>query len=92
VLAAFQGVEDQLAASRVLLAQQELRRQASQAADQVEQQLLNRYRSGQVSYTEVITAQASALSARRALVQALADRQTTAVALIQALGGGWQTE
>jgi len=90
VLAAFQDVEDQLAASRVLLIQQDLRRQASQAADQVEQQVLNRYRSGQVSYTEVITAQATALTARRALVQAMADRQTTAVALIQALGGGWQ--
>ena len=90
VLAAFQGVEDQLAATRVLLNQQDLRRQASQAADQVEQQVLNRYRSGQVSYTEVITAQATALNARRALVQAMADRQTTAVALIQSLGGGWQ--
>jgi NodT family efflux transporter outer membrane factor (OMF) lipoprotein len=92
VLTAFQGVEDQLTASRVLLTQQNLLRQASQAADQVEQQLLNRYRSGQVSYTDVITAQASALTARRALVQAMADRQTTAVALIQALGGGWQAE
>ncbi|MGA8786886.1 MAG: efflux transporter outer membrane subunit [Polaromonas sp.] len=90
VLSAFQGVEDQLAATRVLLTQQDLRRQASEAADQVEQQVLNRYRSGQVSYTEVITAQAAALSARRALVQAMADRQTTAVALIQSLGGGWQ--
>lgn len=90
VLAAFQDVEDQLSATRVLLTQQELRRQASQAADQVEQQVLNRYRSGQVGYTEVITAQATALSARRALVQAMADRQTTAVALIQSLGGGWQ--
>ncbi|MEO5606267.1 MAG: efflux transporter outer membrane subunit [Polaromonas sp.] len=90
VLTAFLDVEDQLAATRVLLAQQELRRQASQAADQVEQQVLNRYRSGQVSYTEVITAQATALNARRALVQAMADRQTTAVALIQSLGGGWQ--
>ncbi|MCJ7798440.1 MAG: efflux transporter outer membrane subunit, partial [Polaromonas sp.] len=90
VLAAFQGVEDQLAATRVLLVQQDLRRQASAAADQVEQQVLNRYRSGQVGYTEVITAQATALSARRALVQAMADRQTTAVALIQSLGGGWQ--
>ena len=90
VLVAFQDVEDQLAATRVLLAQQDLRRQASEAADQVEQQVLNRYRSGQVSYTEVITAQATALSARRALVQAMADRQTTAVALIQSLGGGWQ--
>ena len=91
VLTAFQGVEDQLAATRVLLTQQGLRRQASEAADQVEQQVLNRYRSGQVSYTEVITAQATALSARRALVQAMADRQTTAVALIQSLGGGWQS-
>ena len=90
VLTAFQGVEDQLAATRVLRTQQDLRRQASEAADLVEQQVLNRYRSGQVSYTEVITAQATALSARRALVQAMADRQTTAVALIQSLGGGWQ--
>ncbi|WP_309677991.1 efflux transporter outer membrane subunit [Polaromonas sp.] len=89
VLTAFADVEDQLAAARVLQTQLELRRQASQAADQVEQQVLNRYRSGQVSFTEVITAQATALSARRALVQATADRQTTAVALIQSLGGGW---
>ena len=40
-------------------------------------------------YTEVVIAQATALQARRALVQLLAERQTTAVALIQALGGGW---
>ena len=91
VLSAFADVEDKLAATRVLLTQQGLRREASQAADQVEQQVLNRYRSGQVSFTEVITAQATALTARRALVQAAADRQTTAVALIQSLGGGWQT-
>ena len=90
VLAAFQGVEDQLSATAVLQTQQALRHQASTAADQVEQQVLNRYLSGQVSYTEVITAQATALSARRALVQAMTDRQTTAVALIQSLGGGWQ--
>ena len=91
VLSAFQNVEDQLTGVRVLQTQQMLRSQATSAADQVEQQVLNRYRSGQVSYTEVITAQTTALSARRALVQATADRQTTAVALIQALGGGWVT-
>jgi outer membrane protein TolC len=51
--------------------------------------VLNRYQAGQVSYTEVITAQTTALSARRALVQLQSDRQTAAVALIQALGGGW---
>jgi outer membrane protein TolC len=42
-----------------------------------------------VSYTEVVTAQASALSARRTLSQLAANRQAAAIALIQALGGGW---
>ena len=89
VLGAFQQVEDQLVASRVLGQQQALREQASQGADLVEQQVLNRYQAGQVSYTEVINAQATALNARRALAQLQADRQTAAAALIQALGGGW---
>ncbi len=90
VLEAFGDVENQLNATRVLAQQQVLHKQASEAADQVEAQMLNRYKAGQVSYTEVVQAQATALSARRALVQAQADRQTTAVALIQSLGGGWK--
>jgi len=90
VLAAFQQVEDQLAAIRVLAQQQDLRRQASEAADQAETQVLNRYNAGQISFAEVVAAQVTALSARRALVQVQADRQTAAAALIQALGGGWQ--
>jgi NodT family efflux transporter outer membrane factor (OMF) lipoprotein len=90
VLAAFQQVEDQLAATRVLQEQQVLRLQASQAADQTEAQMLNRYKSGQVSYSDVVTTQVTALTARRALVQSQADQQTTAVALIQALGGDWK--
>ena len=92
VLSAFQNVEDQLSSASVLQTQQVLRAQASSAADQVEQQVLNRYRGGQVSFTEVITAQTTALNARRALVQSTADRQTTAVALIQSLGGGWRND
>lgn len=91
VLAAFAGVEDQLAASRVLLQQQGLREQASLAADEAEVLALNRYRAGQTGYTEVVTAQSSALAARRALVQVRTDRQITAVALIQALGGSWNS-
>jgi NodT family efflux transporter outer membrane factor (OMF) lipoprotein len=90
VLNAFADVEDQLAATRVLAQQQELRRQASEAADLVEQQIMNRYRAGQVGYTEVVQAQVTALNARRSLVQVQSDRQTVAVALIQSLGGGWQ--
>ena len=89
VLTAFQAVEDQLSTTRGLSEQEALRRQASAAADLTEQQLLNRYRAGQVSYTDVVTAQASALSARRTLVQLVNSRQASAVALIQALGGGW---
>lgn len=90
VLTAFQDVEDQLAATRVLRDQEALRRQAADAALQAQAQVQRRYEAGQVSYSEVVAAQATALSARRALVQVLADRQTTAVALIQSLGGGWR--
>ncbi len=89
-LTAFQDVEDQLVALRVLQEQQVFRQQASRASDLVEQQVLNRYQAGQVGYTEVITAQQNAAAARRALVQAQIDRQLAAVALIQALGGGWR--
>ena len=92
VLTAFADVEDQLAATRVLAQQQDLQRQASQAADKVEEQVLNRYKAGQVSYSEVVQAQVTALNARRALVQTQGNRQTTAVALIQALGGGWHAD
>ncbi len=90
VLTAFQEVEDQLAALRVLQQQQVLRQQASRSADLVEQQVLNRYQAGQVGFTEVIIAQANAATTRRALVGAQIDRQLAAVALIQALGGGWR--
>jgi NodT family efflux transporter outer membrane factor (OMF) lipoprotein len=92
VLDAFADVEDQLAATRVLAQQQDLQRQASEAADKVEEQVLNRYKAGQVSYSEVVQAQVTALNARRALVQTQGNRQTTAVALIQSLGGGWHAD
>lgn len=92
VLTAFQNVEDQLTAGASLAQQEGLRREASAAADLTEQQFLNRYRQGQVSYTDVVTAQVSALNARRTLLQLQVNRQSAAVALIQALGGGWQAE
>lgn len=89
VLTAFEDVENQLVALRVLEQQQALRQRAFEASALVEQQVMNRYKAGQVNYTEVINAQTSAANARRALVQAQIDRQVAAVALIQALGGGW---
>jgi len=92
VLTAFQEVEDQLSAAGTLEEQQALRRTASEAADQTEQQMLNRYRQGIVSYTDVVTSQATALGARRALLQVSLQRQTAAVAMISALGGGWNAQ
>jgi NodT family efflux transporter outer membrane factor (OMF) lipoprotein len=90
VLSALQNVEDELAASKVLDQQAGLRRQASDAANAAEQMVLNRYQAGQIAYSDVITAQTAAYSARRSLAQTTAQRQSTAVALIQSLGGGWK--
>jgi NodT family efflux transporter outer membrane factor (OMF) lipoprotein len=88
-LAAFEDVENQLTAAQVLERRYALLKTSSDAADQSEQMILNQYKAGQVAYTDVVSAQAAALSARRALLTAAVARQTTAVALIQALGGGW---
>ena len=89
-LSAMKEVEDQLATLETLAAQLERTRAAAQAAERIEQQMMNRYQSGLSAYTEVVTAQASALSARRSLMQLQLQRQQAAVALMQALGGGWQ--
>ncbi len=88
-LSAFQEVEDALAAIRVLRDEAPLRAQASQAADQAEQIALNQYKAGTADYTTVVVAQATALTARQALVQNQSDRVAAAVSLITAMGGGW---
>lgn len=90
VLTAMKEVEDQLSALATLATQTEHARVAADAAARIEQQQMNRYQAGLSSYTEVVTAQASALSARRNLLQLQLQRQLAAVGLIQALGGGWQ--
>jgi NodT family efflux transporter outer membrane factor (OMF) lipoprotein len=88
-LTAFQEVEDQLAASRILAEQYDLRKQAAADADLAATMMLNQYKAGQVDYTSVVTAQSTALTARQNLLQAANARQAAAVSLIQALGGGW---
>jgi NodT family efflux transporter outer membrane factor (OMF) lipoprotein len=89
VLTALQDVQDDLVAQTILARQETLLRTASQAADRSEASLRDQYRAGIVVYTDVVTAQATALTARRSYLQAQLDRQTAAVALVQALGGGW---
>ena len=51
---------------------------------------LNQYRAGTVAYTSVVTAQAVALADAQTLLTIRQNRLVASVALIQALGGGWQ--
>lgn len=90
VLAAFQQTEDQLAAVRVLETVADERVGAAAAANRAEEIARNQYLAGLIGYADVIVAQTAALSARRAEAQAIVDRQTAAISLIQAIGGHWQ--
>jgi NodT family efflux transporter outer membrane factor (OMF) lipoprotein len=89
VLTAFGQVEDDLAAARVLQAEEAPLREAAQEDEQTVQILLNQYRAGTVAYTSVVVAQATALTARQTLLTVQVQRDTTAISLIEALGGGW---
>jgi NodT family efflux transporter outer membrane factor (OMF) lipoprotein len=92
VLTAMQQVEDALAAARVLQNEAAIRQSASADADQAEKIVLNQYKAGQVAYTSVVVAQATALSARESLLTIQGQRVTNSVSLIAALGGGWSSK
>ncbi len=90
VLTAFGQVEDNLAAQRVLAGEQTFSMQARDAANAAETIARNQYDAGQVDYTTVVVAQATALADRTNELQVEASRLTAAVDLIAALGGGWR--
>jgi NodT family efflux transporter outer membrane factor (OMF) lipoprotein len=92
VLTAFQQVEDNIAALRVLEAEYGLVLAASQDADEAEKITNNQYQAGQVDYTTVVVAQNTALSARRTAIQSARNRMVALVDLISALGGGWNQQ
>ena len=89
VLAAFQQVEDQLAALRILAEQALVQDQVVASAMEAERLTLNQYRAGTVAYTTVVTAQAAALTARQTALSIRQSRLTASVVLIESLGGGW---
>ncbi len=88
-LTAFQQVEDNLAALRILEKEASQQQVAVTSAEQSLELELDRYKAGTVSYLDVTTSQTIALTNERAAVTILRDRMTAAVALIRALGGGW---
>jgi NodT family efflux transporter outer membrane factor (OMF) lipoprotein len=89
VLTAFQQVEDNLSALRVLAEESTLQDRAVASADQSLQLETERYKAGTDSYLNVILVQTIALNNQRTAVTLLQRRLTSAVALIAALGGGW---
>jgi NodT family efflux transporter outer membrane factor (OMF) lipoprotein len=89
-LTAFQQTEDELAAARILAYVAQQRSSAAASANRVEALTQNQYVAGQIAYSDVITAQTTALSARQTEASAIVDRQLAAVSLIQAIGGSWE--
>ncbi|HEV2607836.1 MAG TPA: efflux transporter outer membrane subunit [Xanthomonadaceae bacterium] len=90
VLAALQNVEDNLAALRILEQEAAVQADAVKSSEQFLQITLNQYRAGTVSYLNVVTAQATAYANERTAIGILGTRLNDSVALIKALGGGWQ--
>jgi NodT family efflux transporter outer membrane factor (OMF) lipoprotein len=89
VLGAFQNVEDNLAALRILEEEARVQDAAVAAATQSVSLTTEQYRAGTVSYLNVITTQTIALADQVTAVQILGRRLSAAVLLVQALGGGW---
>jgi NodT family efflux transporter outer membrane factor (OMF) lipoprotein len=92
VLTAFQGVEDNLAALRILEEEARVQDEAVRAAQESVGLTTNQYKAGIVSYLNVITVQTIALNNQITGVQIHGRRMAAAVLLIQALGGGWTVD
>jgi NodT family efflux transporter outer membrane factor (OMF) lipoprotein len=89
VLTAFQQVEDELAAERILNQQAQAEDAAVLAARSAEKTINNQYLAGTQAYTAVIVAETTALNDAVQAVNIRQSRLVAAVALIEALGGGW---
>lgn len=88
-LAALQNVEDELAALRILEQEARVQDDAVKAAEESLRIALDQYRAGTVSYLDVTSAQSSAYAAQRSALALRGARLADTVALIKALGGGW---
>jgi NodT family efflux transporter outer membrane factor (OMF) lipoprotein len=88
-LTAFQEVEDNLAALRILQNEAQQQDQAVASAKDSLHLFTNRYKGGVDTYLQVITAQTIELANERNAIDILRRRMDASVLLIKALGGGW---
>ncbi len=91
VLSAFQQVEDNLAAQRVLTHEADQQHQATESAEQSLDLFQTRYEGGVDTYLQVVTWQTAALNNQRNDLTIMQRRLDASVLLIKALGGGWDT-
>jgi NodT family efflux transporter outer membrane factor (OMF) lipoprotein len=90
VLTAFQEVEDNLAALRILEEEAAVQGEAVKASSQSVKVSMNQYKAGIVSYLDVVTALTAQLSNEVGAISIKNRRMAACVLLIKALGGGWE--
>ena len=89
VLTAFQQVEDNLSTERILTQEVQQQDAAVASAQRYLTLATERYRLGIDPYLNVITAETTLLTNQQAAVNLRTEEMTSAVDLIEALGGGW---
>jgi NodT family efflux transporter outer membrane factor (OMF) lipoprotein len=88
-LTAFQEVEDNLAALRILENEAQQQDQAITSSRDSLHLFTNRYKGGVDTYLQVITAETIELANERNAIDILRRRMDASVLLVKALGGGW---
>ena len=91
VLTAFQQVEDQLVAIRLLTQQLAVQHKAVVAAREAVSVYLRQFEAGTAAFTAVVTAEIILLGYEESELTARQDLFLASVNLIEALGGGWDT-
>ncbi len=89
VLTAFQQVEDGLAEVRILSKEIQQEQQAVDSAETYLKLEQSRYDTGVDPYLDVLIAQTTVLADQQTLNSLQVQQMTYAVALVEALGGGW---
>ena len=92
VLTAFQEVEDNLAALKMLAEESTAERAAADAAAETLAIVENQYKAGTVDYLNVVSAQNASLGAERAWRDITNRSLAASVGLLKALGGGWRSD
>jgi NodT family efflux transporter outer membrane factor (OMF) lipoprotein len=88
-LTAFQEVEDNVAALRILENETQQQQQAVASSQESLELFTNRYKGGVDTYLQVITAQTIELANERNAIDIQRRRLDASVLLVKAMGGGW---